>query len=86
MNPLIKAIAGLLNCTLGDHMDTCGSEECYNVTNNEYEEGYSSGQGADDYYILISWKDATVKLRTQDRDKHIRTIKINYSVSASIQA
>lgn len=85
MNPLIKAIAGLLNCTLGDHMDTTGHEELYNVTNNEYDEGYSTGEGPDDYYILINWKDSTVELRTQDRDKHIRTIKFNFAVSASIQ-
>ena len=85
MNPLIKAIAGLLNCTLGYHLDTTDHEDIYDVINNEYDEGYSSGSCAYDYYITINWKDSTVELRTQERDKHIRTVKFNFAVSASIQ-
>lgn len=85
MNPLIKAIACLLNCTLGDHMDTTDHEDIYNVINDEYEEGYSSGSCADDYYITINWKDSTVELRTQERDTHIRTIKFDFSVNVTTQ-
>lgn len=85
MNPLIKAIAGLLNCTLGDHMDTSYNCESYNVVYNDWEEGASRGQGPDDFYITIDWHKTEVELCTQGSDKLVKTIKFNFKVEASIQ-
>ena len=84
MNPLIKAIAGLLNCTLVDHVDTICHKELYNVINNEYTED-GRGNDPDDYYIRIDWKDFTVSLCTQSRGELVKTIKFNFKVEASIQ-